>query len=409
MIDQIIELIIPHLSYSLYRDEPMTTDTTELKSLTEVTDAQKIIRDGIMIQSNEKIASKCVRLHDAYGKILLTDIYAKCNVPSFKTSAINGFAVKANDKKNRKKILEAGSTFLEPGTCVRVKTGAFIPDEATAVIKIKNTEIVSNNNTWEEIEIIIQPKEGENIKPIGCEIKMGNKILGEHTYIGLAEIELLASCGINEVEIIESQTKDFDTLDFGIVDADMLKMSIKVQEALKDVNILVITGFANGRDQLKTILQNNFNANIYFDRVNMKPGKSTTYGTCMLGGKQKHILYLSGNSATILITAHLFLLPLLNKMHYNDMEVPVIHAHVMDEYKKYSRPNYIWTHLKWDKEETFARVSNTYANNNLLRAHNANALLIVPAASGSDKSLSPGTLTPVLFLGSKSFCQNIPN
>lgn len=51
-----------------------------------------------------------MRLHDAYGKILLTDIYAKCNVPSFKTSAINGFAVRANDKKNKKKILKAGST-----------------------------------------------------------------------------------------------------------------------------------------------------------------------------------------------------------------------------------------------------------------------------------------------------------
>jgi len=44
----------------------------------------------------------------------------------------------------------------------------------------------------------------------------------------------------------------------------MLKISVKVQEALKDVNILVITGSANGKDQLKTALRNNFNANIYF-------------------------------------------------------------------------------------------------------------------------------------------------
>jgi len=36
--------------------------------------------------------------------------------------------------------------------------------EATAVIKIENTKTISNNNTWKEIEIIIQPKEGENIK-----------------------------------------------------------------------------------------------------------------------------------------------------------------------------------------------------------------------------------------------------
>jgi len=85
---------------------------------------------------------------------------------------------------------------------------------------------------------------------------MGKKILGKHTYIGLAEIGLLASCGIDEVEVIQSQTvgilsieneigkgeseeilkhicdgnrltlitllkqKDFDTLDFGIMDAE---------------------------------------------------------------------------------------------------------------------------------------------------------------------------------------------
>lgn len=73
----------------------------------------------------------------------------------------------------------------------------------------------------------------------------------------------------------------------------------------------------------------------------------------------------------------------------------------MDEYNKYSRPNYIWTHLKWNAEKTFARVPSTHGNNNLLKSHNANALLIVPAASGSDKSLSPGTLTPVLFLDSE--------
>lgn len=74
---------------------------------------------------------------------------------------------------------------------------------------------------------------------------------------------------------------------------------------------------------------------------------------------------------------------------------------VTNEYKKYSRPNYIWVHLEWDKTERdiFAKVYSTFKNN-LLQSHNANALLIVPAASDLDISLLPGTLTPVLFLGS---------
>lgn len=75
---------------------------------------------------------------------------------------------------------------------------------------------------------------------------------------------------------------------------------------------------------------------------------------------------------------------------------------VTNEYKKYSRPNYVWARLEWDKTETdlFAKVSSTPENNNLLQSHNANALLIVPAASDSDMSLLPGTLTPVLLLDS---------
>lgn len=51
-----------------------------------------------------------MKLHDACGKVLLTDIYATCNVPSFKASANHGFAIKANDKTNKMKVLKAGST-----------------------------------------------------------------------------------------------------------------------------------------------------------------------------------------------------------------------------------------------------------------------------------------------------------
>lgn len=58
------------------------------------------------MQSNEKIESECVSVHNAYGRVLLEDIYAKCNVPSFRTSAKYGYAI-ITDEKNRKKIVEA--------------------------------------------------------------------------------------------------------------------------------------------------------------------------------------------------------------------------------------------------------------------------------------------------------------
>lgn len=64
---------------------------------------------SIIVSQNLTIESEPVEVFDAYGRILLEDIHSKCNVPSFKTSAKNGYAIIVNDGKNKKKILKAGT------------------------------------------------------------------------------------------------------------------------------------------------------------------------------------------------------------------------------------------------------------------------------------------------------------
>ncbi|CAL1675227.1 unnamed protein product [Lasius platythorax] len=453
---KIIDLITP--SETALNDDNVQEDikngtNCSKKSYIEVIEAQKLIRDAI-IQSNEEIESECVRVQDAYGRILLKDIYSKYNVPSFKASAKHGYAIKANDKKNIKKILRAGTSSLKPGTCIWVKTGAPIPHGATAVVQVENTKEVikecDDNNTDDieeeekEIEIIIQPKEGENIRPIGSERKIGEKILDKYTRIGPVEIGLLASCGYKEVKVIGLPTigilsignklgesgkilrlkhvydgnrltlitllkqEGFDALDCGIVNYKLITNIIcKIEEALVKVNVLVIASSTNERDLLKHILQEYFKATIYFDCVNVKPGKSTIYAPCTLHtcNRKKYLLCLSGNPANVLIAAHLFLLPLLNQMRRNNLEMPVIiPACLMDTYIKHSRPSYKWTYLQWDVDErdTYPQACNMEnRDSNLLKSHNANALLMLPAASNSEISLKPGTFVPALFLDSK--------
>lgn len=76
---------------------------------------------------------------------------------------------------------------------------------------------------------------------------------------------------------------------------------------------------------------------------------------------------------------------------------------LMDAYKKPSRPNYIWTNLRWDPEErdTFSKAYTIETrNSNLLKSYNANALLMLPAISDSEISLLPDTFIPALFLDS---------
>lgn len=66
----------------------------------------------------------------------------------------------------------------------------------------------------------------------------------------------------------------------------------------------------------------------FLGRVNMKPGKPTTFATCTILGKKKFILCLPGNPVSALVTAHLFLLPLVNELHFNDSEPIIMQAKV---------------------------------------------------------------------------------
>ncbi|XP_029174358.1 gephyrin-like [Nylanderia fulva] len=441
------------------------------KSYVSVTEAQKLIRN-VIIQSNEEIESECVSVRDAYGRILLDDIYSKCNVPSFRASAKHGYAIKANEETNRKKILKAGTSSLEPNTCVWVKTGAPMPCGATAVVQIKNIRIInkkhdtvqlhrvissndienlihnSDNNSIEEeentdnieeeIEIIIHPKEGENMRFTGSERKIGDKILNKYTRIGPPEIGLLASCGWKEVTVIKLPSigilsmedkleepgkplrskhvydgnrltlitllkqEGFNALDFGIMNCVWMPSTLcKITDILDKINVLVITSNTNDNDNIKLLLEECFEATIHFDCVNVKPGKSTIYATCKLNNRQKYFFHLSGNPANVLTVAHLFLLPFLNQMRRNISPV-IIPTCLMNAYTKPSRPSFIWTHLKWDPEErdTFPRAY-IVKTLSLFKSHKANALLMLPAIFDSEISLRPGTFVPALFLDSK--------
>lgn len=392
--------------------------------------------------------SEYVSVCDAYGKMLFENIHSKCNVPSFRVSAKRGFAIITNDGKNTKKILKAGITSLEPGTCIRVNTGAPIPDGATAVIEIKNTKKVNkkvikecdDNNTdnkehceEEEIEIIIQPKEEENIKAIGCEIKIEEQILNKHTRIGPAEIGMLTCCGIDKVAVVKHQSvgilsigdeleepgkilgpehiydsnklilitllkrEGFDTLNFGITNDDMISIISKIEEIVQKVNVIVIIGAAKDKDLLKPILRGYFNAIIHFGAVYMKPGKSTTYATCTFKSTMKHFLCLSKNPAIVPIAAHLFLLPLLNELRCFHKEWPLVVSRIRLAPNLYSRPKYVWTSLKWNKEDTYPWIYDISNHYN----HNANALLRLPPSTVEASKLLPDAFITTIFVGSR--------
>ncbi|XP_018364524.1 PREDICTED: uncharacterized protein LOC108762160 [Trachymyrmex cornetzi] len=374
-----------------------------------------------------------VETNNAYGRILADHIESSEDVPFYDTSTKHGYAVLVSDGKSKRRVLKAHLTFADisvvPGTCVRVRSGDPIPNGATAVVTLANTKVLEecsdndddyfNINYKEyEIEVLVAPKKNENIRNAGYELEKSQIVLQMYNRIGSVELGILKLCGINSVPVIKipsvgllsigdkseepgytstlkriydcnsitliSLLKEngYNPVDLGI-SAYQLKVIIKnIKYALDKVNVLVIMGHANDNDLLKPILREYFNAVIHFGRVEMKPGKSTTFATCIFNHKMKFFLCMSANPATIPIVAHIFLLPFLNSMHFDLMAYepkPNIQTCIMTTHELHRRPKFSWTTLHWSEKETFSRACcSKKQHQNILKYQKANALLMLP-------------------------------
>ncbi|XP_029675933.1 gephyrin [Formica exsecta] len=412
-----------------------------------VKEAVKMIRNSVQKEKEVEI----INANDAYGRILWENVYSNCDLPPFRASIKDGYAVLASDGKGIRRVfcgVKAGNTStlvsLIPDTCVRVNTGAPIPDEATAVVQVEDTKLISkssDNMEEKEIEILIQPKDGQDIRPIGCDIKKGSLVLNSCTSIGPTEMGLLAACGCKQITVVKLPSigilstgdelqeageflkpghvydsnkitlitllkeNGFNPLDLGIAIDDESTMVSKIMEAIKKVDVLVTTGSVSmgDRDMLKPILQTYFEATIHFGRVNMKPGKPTTFATCMWRGRKKYFLCLPGNPVSATVTARLFLLPLLNEMRGDFSEPIRIQAKLMSSYNLDPRPEYARAFLKWSDNEAFPLAYSTgnQISSKLLSCKNANALLMLPGRTVEKQMLNKDDLVPAMLIGFK--------
>ncbi|XP_011646003.1 gephyrin-like [Pogonomyrmex barbatus] len=383
-----------------------------------------------------------IKVTNACGRILFEDIDSNLNVPSCRTSTKHGYAVIAAEGEGLRKVLnDVKDTLsvisLEPGTCIWVNSGAPIPNKATAIIPEQYTNPVEKlgdkENTY--IEIKIKPQHGQNIKPIGYDIRRGNTVINKYTLIGPEEIGILTSIGrrsvvvssrlsigilsignnleepgnplkpgyvydINRITLISLLKRNYlRPIDFGIVDNKFLSIRNKIEKALKTVEVIVTIGSASDKDLLKKILIKDFNATIHFGNVNMKPGKSTTLATCKINGKTQYFFCLPGNPTSAFIAAHMFLLPFLNRLCSLTIDAAIIPAQVDVPYMLHSRPRLSWVSLKWSNTGT---VAHSISSGNLIadKLNNivgSNALVLLPEKTEEQHVLTKQTL-PILMI-----------
>jgi molybdopterin molybdotransferase len=151
-------------------------------------------------------ASERVRLHAAFGRVLAEDIVPAIDVPGHDNSAMDGYAVRAADlKADAETVLEeigtalAGRAFegrVGAGQCVRVMTGAVLPEGADTVVI---QEIVRADA--KRIGVPPGQKARQNVRSAGEDLKAGVPVLPSGTLVGPAQLGVISSLGIGEVSV----------------------------------------------------------------------------------------------------------------------------------------------------------------------------------------------------------------
>lgn len=150
-----------------------------------------------------------ISINESLNRILATDIISEMDIPPFNRSAMDGYAIKAEDSfnaspKNPKKIklvgtIEIGesSTFkLNKNEGIKISTGAPIPEDADAVVKIEDTEIEKDI-----INLYISLPPGKNVSKRGEDIRKGTHVLNKGTELKAEHIALLSSLGFNKIKV----------------------------------------------------------------------------------------------------------------------------------------------------------------------------------------------------------------
>jgi molybdopterin molybdotransferase len=290
---------------------------------------------------------------DALGLVLAEDIAADRDVPPFRNSAMDGYAVRGDDVASAPVELRvvgeiAAGGFPDrsvgPGEAMRIMTGAPMPDGADTVVRVEDTD-----NASDVVTIAAATPKGMSIRHAGEDLKKGERILAAGTVLRAAEIGLLASVGRARVrvrkrprvavlstgdEIVEldapmerGQIRDSNRYTLasairaagaepwvrGIVRDAPDALRAALHEAAAADAIVTSGGVSVGdHDHMKPVLSEL--GTIDFWAIAIRPGRPLAFGEIKDGDRRVPIFGLPGNTVSALVTFEIFVRPALLRM-----------------------------------------------------------------------------------------------
>ncbi|EPC8366982.1 bifunctional molybdopterin-guanine dinucleotide biosynthesis adaptor protein MobB/molybdopterin molybdotransferase MoeA [Vibrio cholerae] len=290
-----------------------------------------------------------VAIQECYQRVLAREVFSPINVPAYRNSAMDGYALRSDDleRGSYRVVAEvlAGSHYpktVERGEAVKIMTGAPMPPGADTVVMreqaTQNGELVSFAGA--------KIKAGQNVRQAGEDLAQGQAVFHSGQRVLSPEMGMLASLGFAHADVFRSlkvaifSTGDevqapggdiepnsiFDSnrftltgllkqlgcqvIDLGIIEDDEAKMMQVLEQAAKQSDVVITSGGVSvgDADFIKSALEKL--GQIDFWRINMRPGRPLAFGQIA----EKPFFGLPGNPVAVMVSFINFVEPALRKM-----------------------------------------------------------------------------------------------
>jgi molybdopterin molybdotransferase len=300
------------------------------------------------IYSNVKTKkSELLPIENVLGRILFEDITATHNLPPYDNSAMDGYAVKVNDSNSDVNVMEtifAGddkSIMISDGEVVKIMTGARIPEGCEAVVPKENTTQSTSQNE-NSVTLPQNIKAGQHIRLCGEDIQSGDTLLEVGQQLHAHHVKLLASQGISHIKVFKKPRialfasgnelrMHFETLQshqlyntntptimarcvelhcdvefIGTAHDNLESLQDHIKSAMDCDFIITSGGVSVGDADFTKEAFEMFNVEVLFDKINIKPGKPTTFGLIKHTNHTTYVLNLPGNPLAAALNFELF-------------------------------------------------------------------------------------------------------